>query len=186
MSQKDVSRLTEITKESTLVYEGPIFKVYSDQVELPDGQIAKRDIVKHLGGVCIAARKKDGTILMVRQYRYALQREFREFVAGKREPNDTPLERAKAELEEETGYIAHHWEYMGHFIPTCGYDNENIELFYADDLEFVAQHLDETEFLQVFSMPLGEIIKEIEDGKILDGKTIVLAYKLERLLQKQL
>lgn len=185
MKKSEITTLKEVTKNSTLVYEGPVFKVYSDEVILPDGNTSKRDVVSHLGGVCIAARKSDNTFLMVRQYRYALQREFREFVAGKREPNDTPLERAKAELEEETGYIAHHWQYMGHFIPTCGYDNENIELFYADDLEFVAQHLDDTEFLQVFSMPLEEIIKEIEDGNILDGKTIVLAYKLDRL-QKEL
>ena len=169
----------KISRET--VYEGKVFRVHVDDVLLPDGNTSKREIVEHNGGVCIAARKEDGTFLMVRQYRYALQREFREFVAGKREGKDDPLYRAQCELEEETGFRAEKWVDMGKFVPTCGYDTEVIHLYYAEGLSFVGQHLDEHEFLEPYSLSLEEILSEIEKGEILDGKTIILAYKLKEL-----
>ena len=86
--------------------------------------------------------------------------------------------------QEETGYLAEHWEDLGAFVPTCGYDNEVIHLYYADDLTFVGQHLDDTEFLNVFTMSLENIFREINEGKIQDGKTIILAYKLKEILEK--
>lgn len=176
--------LEEKQLKREVIYEGRVIHVYKDDVLLPDGSTSIREVISHRGGVCIAARKEDGSFLMVQQYRYALGRVFKEFVAGKREEGDEPLERAKAELQEETGYLAEHWEDLGAFVPTCGYDNEVIHLYYADDLTFVGQHLDDTEFLNVFTMSLENIFREINEGKIQDGKTIILAYKLKEILEK--
>lgn len=173
-----IMKLEEKQLKRTPIYEGKVIKVYVDDVELPDGHKSKREIVEHRGGVTIAARKEDGTLIMVNQYRYALNRVMKEFVAGKKEYGEEPLLTAQRELEEESGYVADKWVNMGRFIPTCGYDNEIIDLFYAEGLHFVGQHLDENEFLNVYSMSLSDIIKEIEDGTIQDGKTIILAYKL--------
>lgn len=171
--------LKEKQIRSEEVFKCKVFTVRKDDVLLPDGTVTERDVVNHLGGVCIAAKKTDGTFIVVNQYRYALNQELTEFVAGKKEKGEDPLETAKRELIEESGYEAANFECFGKFIPTCGYDNEVIDLYYADDLTYVGQNLDSNEFLNVSSMTLDDIMEKIHNGEITDGKTIILAYKLK-------
>ena len=176
-------KLKEECLKKNEVFRCKVFTIYQDEVKLPNGEITERDVVDHKGGVCIAAQKDNGKFIMVEQYRYALNQNLIEFVAGKKEENEDKLITAKRELVEESGYSAKTWQYLGYFVPTCGYDNEIIDLYFAKDLEFVGQKLDDTEFLETFDMSLEEIMSKIEDGTIIDGKTIILAYKLKEVLK---
>lgn len=165
------------------IYECPVFKVFEDKVELPNGNVSTRNIINHRGGVCIAAQKENGNFLLVKQFRYVYDEVILELPAGKKELNEEPLETAKRELIEETGYKGNYFKYMGKFYPTCGYTNEVIDLYFAKDLEYVGQHLDEDEFLNVTEMSLEKIIQQCNDGTIVDGKTMALAYKVKELLK---
>jgi len=158
--------------------QGKIVNLRHDQVELPNGKTALREVVEHPGGVCIAARLDNGEFLVVDQYRYAHQRVFTEFPAGKREPGEDPMEGALRELEEETGYKAKVVIPMGQFIPSPAYLEEIIYLFYAPQIEFIGQHLDTDEFLNVRSVTLESLVKLVLDGALMDGKTLALTLKL--------
>jgi len=158
--------------------QGKIVNLRHDQVELPNGKTALREVVEHPGGVCIAARLDNGEFLVVDQYRYAHQRVFTEFPAGKREPGEDPMEGALRELEEETGYKAKVVIPMGQFIPSPAYLEEIIYLYYAPQIEFIGQHLDADEFLNVRSVTLESLVKQVLDGDLMDGKTLALTLKL--------
>ena len=175
LNEKQISRKN--------IYECPVFKVFEDKVELPNGHVSTRNIINHRGGVCIAALKDDGNILLVNQFRYVYNEVILEFPAGKKELNEDSLETAKRELIEETGYKANSFTYMGKFYPTCGYTNEIIDLYFAKDLEYVGQLLDDDEFLNVTEMDLETIIRLCNDGTIVDGKTMALAYKVKELMK---
>ncbi|MEA5026885.1 MAG: NUDIX hydrolase [Erysipelotrichaceae bacterium] len=174
-------KLKEDQFSRQVIYEGKIFSVYHDLVRLPNDQEAYRDVVTHHGGVAIAAKNASGEYFMVRQYRYPLNKEMTEFVAGKKEKGEDPLTTAKRELIEETGYQAENFEYLGRFIPTCGYCNEHIDMYYADQLTFIGQQLDDIEFLNVFTIRLEELIRQIMNNEIEDAKTIIMALKLQYL-----
>lgn len=177
--------LKETKRSSKSLIQGKIVNLRHDQVELPDGSEALREIVEHPGGVCIAARMEDGRFLMVEQFRYAHQRVFTEFPAGKREPGEDPLSCAMRELEEETGYKAKVMIPMGEFIPSPAYLEEVIYLFYAPELEFVGQHLDEGEFLNVKPVDLPALVQATMDGDLMDGKTVALTMKLNQYLKHE-
>jgi len=161
-----------------IVFNGRVFTVYEDTVELPDGKLSRREIIKHQGGVCIYSALGD-EVLMVRQYRYALQKEFLEFPAGKLEQNEDPQQAAARELEEETGYRPQRLVSLGHFVPTCGYSSEVIHLYLAEDLVYVGQHLDSTEFLAVERVKITKLRQMVNSGEITDGKTLALLFKVE-------
>jgi ADP-ribose pyrophosphatase len=177
--------LKETKRSSKSLIQGKIVNMRHDQVVLPDGREALREIVEHPGGVCIAAMLEDGRFLMVEQYRYAHQRVFTEYPAGKREPGEDPLSCAMRELEEETGYRAKVMIPMGEFIPSPAYLEEVIYLFFAPELEFVGQHLDDGEFLNVKPIALETLIQATMDGDLMDGKTIALTLKLSHYLQQK-
>lgn len=174
-------KLTEKQLTSKLIYKGPVFTVYRDEVLLPDDQVSHRDYIKHNGGVCIAAKDKDNNFFLVQQFRYPLDREMIEFPAGKKEKGEDPLDCAMRELVEETGYKTDELISLGCFVPTCGYSTEIIYMYYADKLTFVGQNLDQTEFLNVIKMPLSMIMEKISNNEIIDSKTIIMAYKLSTL-----
>ena len=160
-----------------IVYQGKVFTAYEDTVELPDGNLATREVIEHHGGVCIYGQIGDD-VLMVRQFRYALQKEFLEFPAGKLELNEDPQQAAARELEEETGYRPARIVSLGHFVPTCGYSSEIIYLFVAEDLVFVGQNLDPTEFLTIERVKVENLRKMVKSGEITDGKTLAMILKV--------
>ena len=163
---------------SKTIYEGVVFTAKVDEIELPNGKLSKREVIEHIGGVCIAAKTKDNRYFIVEQYRYPHERIFTEFPAGKKEKNEDPLLSAKRELLEETGYSAEHWEYLGSCIPTPAYDTEIIELYYASNLQFEGQDLDPEEFITVKTYTLEELEAMVINHKIKDAKTICLLYHL--------
>ena len=112
--------LTEKTLSSEKIYDGAIIHVRRDRVLLPNGHTSTREIVEHPGGVGILALEADGTVLLVRQYRYAFGRTLLEIPAGKREPGEEPFVTARRELREETGSIAESWTPLGSLIASPG------------------------------------------------------------------
>ncbi len=168
---------------SETVFEGRVIRVTLDHVELENGRTSTREIVHHNGGAAIAALNEQDEIFLVRQYRYALQRELIELPAGKLEKGEDPLCAAKRELSEETGFSSDAFFDLGSIIPTCGYDSEVIYLYAAKNLTAVGQHLDADEFLSVFTMPFSQAVEQVLSGEITDAKTVAGILKLHALRQ---
>lgn len=163
----------EVTIKSEKIYEGKVLNLRIDTVELPDKRYSKREIVEHSGGVGVIAITEEDNIVLVKQYRKALDKNILEIPAGKLEINEEPKETARRELEEETGYTAGKISYYTEFYPTPGYCTEKIHLFVAEDLSLGKQSLDENEFLEVIEIPFEEAFEKVIDGEILDAKTII-------------
>ena len=162
-----------------LIHKGAIIDYYQDTMKIPNGNTAKWDFIKHKGAAAVVAVKEDGRLLMVRQYRNALERETLEIPAGGLNGPEEPTDLAAArELEEETGYTAGKMELLISLYTTVAFCNEKIDVYVATDLKKSRQHLDDDEFLDVESHEIEELIRLIYDCKIQDGKTIseLLAY----------
>ena len=167
-------RLSSETK-----FEGRVITVTLDRVELENGGTSTREVVRHHGGAGVAALNDEGEIYLVRQYRYALDRELIEIPAGKLEKGEDPLEAAKRELGEEAGLAAAEYRDLGYIIPTCGYCSETIYLYAAKGLSPVGQHLDADEFLSVFTLPLDKAAEMVLSGEITDSKTVAAVLKVK-------
>jgi ADP-ribose pyrophosphatase len=165
--------LTECFVSGEEVYAGKFFRVRRDVVRLPDGRQTAREYIRHPGAVAIVALFPDGRILLERQHRYPLGREFLEIPAGKLEPAEPHLETAKRELLEETGYVAGQWRRLGVIHNAIGYSDEAIELWLATGLEKREAKLDEVEFLELIELPFAEAEAMTLDGRITDVKTII-------------
>ena len=168
--------------ERNIIYEGKIFTVARDTVELPDKRRAPRELVLHNGGASILPVDSDGNVTLVKQYRCGVSQVFLEICAGKLEKDEDPKECAVRELREELGFVAKNVVPLGSFAPTPAYDSEITYIFLATDLEFVGQQLDDGEFLEIVKMPLTEAVSRVMDGSIADGKTQIAVLKAERLL----
>lgn len=177
--------LNEETINRKYDYKGYVVNMRSDQVRLPDGTIALREVIEHPGGVGIALENEAHEFYMVSQWRYAQGKVLKEFPAGKREKGEDPLTTAKREIAEETGYEGEDFIYLGPLVPTGAYDTEVIEMFYARAGRFVGQHFDYDENLALSRMTLDEIIGEIMEQKITDAKTIAMAFKIRELKKKK-
>ncbi len=176
-----MNRLFEKKLSSNDIFNGKVFKVTCDDVELSDGTNTKREIVHHNGGVVIAA-EKGNKILMVKQFRYATGEVLYELPAGRLDKqNEDVLSAAKRELEEETGYNAENWENLGYIWTSPGFCTEKLYLFKADGLTFKGQHLDKGEILNYIEADKNNVFQMIKDGAVNDAKTIAAlmrAYKL--------
>lgn len=159
--------------ERTLIAKGAIIDYYQDTMQIPNGNTAKWDLIDHKGAAAVVAVREDGKLLMVRQYRNALERETLEIPAGGLNGRDEPTMHAAArELEEETGYVSDHLELLVSIYTTVAFCNEKIDIYLARDLRRGHQHLDEDEYLNVEAWDPEELKRMIFDGKIQDSKTI--------------
>jgi ADP-ribose pyrophosphatase len=154
-------------------FRGSFLRVQRDLVRLPDGSQTEREYIRHPGAVAIVALTDEGAVILERQHRYALRRDFVEIPAGKLEPGEAHLATGKRELLEETGYAAARWTYLGLIHNAIGYSDEGIELWLASGLEQRDAKLDDGEFLEVFTLPFEEALAMAADGRISDVKTIV-------------
>lgn len=165
-----------------LLYDGKVFDVYRDSVELEDGSTTIRELVEHNGGVAVLALDAENKVFMVRQFRYGAGETLLELPAGKLEKGENPRACGIRELEEETGYVAAQFDFLAQIIPTPAYDSERIDIFLARGLTPTGkgQHLDEGEFLTVERIPFKEVLEMCMDGRIIDAKTVagVLKYHM--------
>lgn len=166
-------RLGEKKLASRTIYSGKIINLRLDDVELPDGKVAKREVVEYSGAVAVAALTSSGELVLVRQYRYPIGKESLEIPAGKIEPGEDPLSCARRELREETGAEAREWKFLCRFYSTPGFCTEEMHLYLARGLEFKGQQTDEDEFIQVEKVPLGQCLELIARGVICDAKSII-------------
>lgn len=168
-----MDKFTEKTLACERKYTGKIINVDLVDIELPDGRIAKREVVRHGNAVAILARRPDGKFVFVKQYRKAAEEALIEVIAGGLEPGEDPIEGAKRETAEETGYDVTSIKFLTTIICTPGYCEERIHLYFAElTAEPHAQDQDPDE--NVFPVVLSE--QEVEDairkGEIFDSKTL--------------
>lgn len=165
--------MKEETMSTERIYNGRVLNLRIDTVELPDMKYGKREIIEHNGGVAIIALDEQKNILMVKQFRKAIEDVLLELPAGKLEAKEDPLECAKRELEEETGYKTENIELITSFYTSPGFSNEKLYIYLAKDLKKGTVNLDEGEFLESYKYKAQEVYKMIEENKIEDGKTIL-------------
>ena len=176
---------TEKTMSCNDIYRGRIIYVHVDDVELADGTRTKREIVEHHGGVAVLPLDADGTVTCVRQYRYAYRTELLELPAGKLEAGEDPLECAKPELSEETGFTAENYVYLGHLYPSPGYCSEVLHLYLATGLKQGKAHLDTGELLDVERHSLDELLGMVMRDELHDAKTVAAILKTKQYLVMQ-
>ncbi len=170
--------LTERTISRRDVYNGRILRLHVDQVSLPNGAVASREVADHPGGVGILALDDQRRVALVRQYRYAFSRVVTEIPAGKLEIGDgDPLAAAKRELREEMGATARSWQSLGELIPSPGCYGETLYLYLARELSFEAPAPDEDEFLEREWVPLEELLQRCVSGALCDAKTVAAVLK---------
>ena len=162
----------EKTLSSENVFSGRLLNVFNDIIELPDGNVANREYIKHVGAVCVVALTDDNKVIVERQYRYPMHEVTLEIPAGKLDSkNEDPLEAAKRELREETGATADKMTYLGKYYPTPAYSDEVIHMYLAEGLKFGEQSLDDDEFLSTELVSISELADRILSGEVPDGKT---------------
>ncbi|MBC7945196.1 MAG: NUDIX hydrolase [Burkholderiales bacterium] len=164
---------TEHQLASESIFSGRLLDVRKDKVRLPDGREAAREYIVHPGAVMVLPLFDDGSILIERQYRYAMRRHFYELPAGKIEGGEDDLATAQRELLEETGYIAQSWRHLLTIHPCIAYSTERIELYLARELSFVGHTGEDGEFLETLQLPQTEAWEWLRNGKISDAKTII-------------
>jgi len=175
---------------SQVVFSGSVFRVHRDIVIEPSGKRAERDIIRHNGSAVILAvdnskSKKDPWIVMERQYRHAANQFLWELPAGKIDPGETPLEGAKRELAEETGYTAKKWWPLVEYFASPGFLGEAMKVFVAEGLQAGEARPEEDEAIELRLVKLSEILKMIEKDAIRDGKTITGILVYERLRNRR-
>jgi ADP-ribose pyrophosphatase len=176
---------------SKVSYEGPIFRVVTDEVIEPGGKgPQRRDVVRHGGSVVVLAiddskSKRDPFILLERQYRHAAGQYLYEIPAGKLDEGEEPLAGAKRELLEETGYQAKHWSKLVRFFASPGFLGEWMQVYLAEGLTPGDAQPEDDEQIELFAVPLSELLRQIEAGRILDGKTIAAALLYDRIRKER-
>ncbi len=183
-----VERATVVSSE--VVYRGPLFRVLHDKLIEPGGRRNERDVIRHNGSVVILAiddakDKKDPWIVMERQYRHAANQFLWELPAGKLEPGEDALEGAKRELAEETGYRAKRWRPLVEYYASPGFLGESMKVFVAAGLEPGAAHPEEDEHIELRLVRLKDVLKAIERGAILDGKTLSSVLLYDRISRRR-
>lgn len=159
------------------IFKGKIIDVYLDDVQLPDGGMAKRELVFHSGGVGMLAITPEDKMVLVKQFRKPLEAVLLEIPAGKVELGEgrTPLETGIRELEEETGYRGESYEHVTSMYLSPGFANEKLHIYHAKNLYKVDNPLpqDEDEVLEVYELSFEEANEKMQTGEICDAKTIV-------------
>jgi ADP-ribose pyrophosphatase len=169
-----------------VVYTGPLFRVLHDKLVEPDGRKNERDVIRHNGSVVILAvdaskSRKNPLLILERQYRHAANQYLWELPAGKLDAGEKPLAGAQRELEEETGYRARKWKPLVEYYASPGFLGESMKVFLAEGLEPGPAHPEEDEAIEIHLLKLSQVLRMIEKGAILDGKTLTSVLLYARL-----
>lgn len=182
MAARDEHLIEHATGDSQVLHRGWI-ELRRDGVRLPDGSAATREYLRHSGAVAVVPLLEDGTALklvLVRQYRYPVQKVLLEFPAGKREPGEDTLLCGMRELREETGYVAREWAYGGEIHNAAAYSTESIWLWFARGLQPGPARPDAGEFVETVTMSVDELEALSDRGELPDVKTQIGLHWLRR------
>ena len=163
----------EKTINSERIYEGAILNLRRDEVTIHSGGTSFREIVEHNGGAVAVPITADGKIVMVRQYRKAIEQPVLELPAGKIEKGEEPFATIVRELQEETGYTAGKIEFLTAFYPSVGYTNEMLYIYIATDLTPGETNYDEHEAMDILEVDFDEEHNMVVGGEIRDAKTML-------------
>jgi len=173
-----MEKITRLSRD--LIKKGSIIEYYEDTMQIPNGNVVKWDFIKHNGAAAVVPVDEQGRLIMVKQYRNALERETLEVPAGGlKTPDEPTMEAAARELTEETGYHAEKLELLVSIYTTVAFCNEKIDIYVATGLTPGEQNLDEDEYVDVKAYTVDELVEKIYRLEIQDSKTIaaILAYK---------
>lgn len=178
--------LIEEKVSSEDVFDGNLLHVKKDTVRLPNGNIAYREWIKHPGASAVVPVTPEGRLIFVRQYRYPIQQVTLEIPAGKLDAEgEDPLDCARRELSEETGYQAEKYTFLTKLATTVGFSNEFIYIYAAEGLTAGMQHPDEDEFINVCTLTMDEAMAKIRSGEICDAKSVTAVLLLRDLQDSQ-
>lgn len=178
-----MKKFNEKTVFDEQIFNGKIIDLHLQTVELPNGKLAKREIIRHPGAVAILPFTNDGKLIVVEQYRKALNRSIIEIPAGKLEGDEDPYLCAMRELKEETGYTSNQVKHLVSFYTSPGFADEIIHLYTAFDCDPGEIQLDEDEFVEPITITLDKARQLIKDQQIIDAKTILSIYYWELLMK---
>ena len=159
--------------QSQQIYKGKVVDLRVETITLPNGLTSTLEIIAHPGAAAVVPLKDDGTVVLVRQYRHAVGGYIYEIPAGKLCPGEDPENCARRELEEEVGYTAENLDLLLSFFTTPGFTDEVIHIYKATTLTVGTQNLEQDEVLEVVEMTMSQAMKNIHDGTIRDGKSII-------------
>ena len=169
---------TEKTLDQTYHFRGKIMSARVDNIELPNGKPAIREVCEHVGGVGILPIDEDGNVILVRQFRYPYKEVIYEIPAGKLDHGAENIEDCgRRELKEETGFTAKNMINLGQVYPSPGFLNEIVYLYAATGLIAGEVSPDEDEFVEHVRMPFAEFERKIASDEIRDAKTVMVAYR---------
>lgn len=179
--------LDERPVSSEQIFDGKVLKLFVDQITLPDGKPAVREVIRHVGAVCVIPLTDEGEVICVKQYRYPIERVTLEIPAGKLESKDEdPREAALRELREETGAHCRDLIFLGELYTSPAILDERIYMYFARGLTYGETDPDDDEFLDVLRVPLDEMVQMVLDGKISDAKTQIAVMKVKLLLSENI
>ena len=162
----------ERTVSSQHIFQGRAVRLRVDEVELPSGRVTTREVVEHDDCVVIVALDGDDNVLLVRQYRQAVDRELLELPAGGIDPGESPEDCVCREMREETGYSPAHVERLGGFYPAPGYCTEYLHLYLATGLDLSPLVAEDTESIELVRVPKDRVLDLVASGEICDAKSI--------------
>ena len=185
MIYKNMADKSEKILNSRLAWQGGFLKVVQDEVVLSNGAKRRREYIRHPGAALVIPMLDEQTVLMVRQWRHPLQKEFLEFPAGKIDPGEDMAVTANRELTEETGHIAGELRYLTTIHPVIGYADERIGIYLGRDLKpQVAAHTDPNEILSVEKVKISDLYQMTRNEQLTDVKTQIAVFWLEKVLKE--
>lgn len=181
-----MQKLEEKKRSSTLIYDGKVVHLYRDEVELPNGATAVREVIRHVGAVCVVPLTDKGEVICVRQYRYPHAQVLLEIPAGKLESRQEDRRAAALrELREETGARCAKLTSLGKLYTTPAFVDEVIDMYLAEELTMGETSPDEDEFLDVVRIPLEQLVDEILLGNVPDAKTQAAVLRVYAMKQRE-
>jgi len=177
--------MSAVVNRTVTLHQGRVFNLVKENYTLENGVTSEMDFIQHPGAAAMVPLLNDQEVVLIKQYRHAIREFIWEIPAGTLDAGETPLNCAKRELVEETGYSADDWHRLGTITPVPGCSNERIHIFLASDLKPAEQQLDDDEMLNVHPVQLNDALQMILAGEISDGKTISGLFLASHWLNKK-